>query len=581
VYTNSPIDSTAPGEVIFASNGIETRYAHPATVLVAHSPADVPERLADIERAVASGMHAAGFLAYEAAPAFDPALAVHPAGDFPLLWFALYPAPPVVDNAPSDALPFAVGEWQPEVTREEYGAAIARVRELIAAGDTYQVNYTFPMTAPFSGDALSWFRHLCAAQPTAHAAFVDTGRFQIVSASPELFFRLDGDTLVTRPMKGTRPRGRWLEEDRRLARELAESLKERAENVMIVDLLRNDMGRISGVNSVRVPRLFDVERYATVWQMTSTIASTSTASVSGILAALFPSGSVTGAPKVRTMQIIRELEPKPRGIYCGAIGWWAPERRAEFNVAIRTATIDTALGSARYHVGGGITWDSTAEAEYEECRAKAAVLTRERARFDLLESMLFDAEYFLLEDHLARLRDSAGYFGYALDEATLRAELARAATAFLSGPVKVRLLVSQDGSVRMEHAPVAPLAPMRLALAVQPVDQEDAFLYHKTTRRGVYEAARAARPGYTDVILWNKRGELTETTIANIALHIDGQWLTPPVESGLLPGVMRAQLLRQGTLREAVLHKADLAQADAIALFNSLRKWMDAESVDI
>lgn len=573
------LDSVPPGDVVFVSQGVESRYSNPSRVVVAHLPLEVPKRLAEIERAVESGMHAAGFLAYEAAPGFDEALAAHPPGELPLLWFGLYREPPVMMAHEQQAQSFTVGAWVPDVTPEEYRGAIARVRELIAAGDAYQVNYTFPLTAAFTGDALSWFRNLCLAQPTGHAAFVDTGRFKIVSVSPELFFRLDGVHLETRPMKGTRPRGRWLAEDRGLHDELASSRKEQAENVMIVDLLRNDMGRISDVGSVCVPLLFEIERYETVWQMTSTVRCTTRASVPEIFGALFPSGSVTGAPKVRTMQIIRELEPLPRDVYCGAVGWWAPGRRAEFNVAIRTAVVDARRGSARYHVGGGITWDSTADAEYGECHAKAAVLTRMPRQFELLESLLFDGGYFLLDEHLARLRDSAEYFGVELDVAAVRDRLAQAALVFDGIPKKVRLLVARDGTIGIEHAPVAPLGPVCLALAGEPVDDGDVFLYHKTTWRAVYENAKALRPDCTDVILWNARGEITETTFANIALHIGGEWLTPPVRCGLLAGVMRGHLLGAGRLREAVLLKEDLARASAVAIFNSVRKWVDVQAV--
>jgi len=349
--------------------------------------------------------------------------------------------------------------------------------------------------------------------------------------------------------------------------------------VMIVDLLRNDIGRISEVGSVEVPRLFDVERYETVWQMTSTITSRTCASMPEIFASLFPSGSVTGAPKIRTMQIIRDLERFPRGVYCGAFGWLAPGRKAEFNVAIRTAVIDKGNGTTRYHVGGGITWDSSAEAEYDECRVKAIVVTKPRPRFELLETLLFDQGYFLLDDHMARLGESAEYFDFSFDKDKARTLLAERASTFANIPRKVRLLMERDGTIRIEHGPITPLENVRLALAARPVDDRDVFLYHKTTHRTVYENAKSSELNCTDVILWNQRGEITETTIANIALKIDGEWLTPPVSSGLLAGVMRGHLLREGRLREAVLHKTDLGKASAIAIFNSVRKWIDVHSI--
>lgn len=567
------------GDIIFVSKGRESRFSNPAKIISAYRVEEVQERIEEVANEVALGMYAAGYVAYEAAPGFDCALATHPPGELPLLYFALYPDPPATVTDDAELKAFSVDDWHAGVTRDAYRQAIARLRELIAAGDTYQVNYTFPMTASFSGDGLSWFRSLCLSQRTDHAAFINLGRYSIVSVSPELFFRLDGDRLETRPMKGTRPRGRWPGEDRQIARELLASEKERAENLMIVDLLRNDIGRISEVGSVEVPRLFDVERYETVWQMTSTITSRTCASMPEIFASLFPSGSVTGAPKIRTMQIIRDLERFPRGVYCGAIGWWAPGRKAEFNVAIRTAVIDKGNGTTRYHVGGGITWDSSAEAEYDECRVKAIVVTKPRPRFELLETLLFDQGYFLLDDHLKRMAESAEYFGFVFDSEAARARLEGKAAAFGDVPAKLRLLSARDGTLRIEHAPITPLGPVRLALATQPVDERDVFLYHKTTHRAVYDNAKSSDLDCTDVILWNQHGELTETTIANLALNIDGEWLTPLVSSGLLAGVMRGHLLREGRLREAVLHKADLKRASAVAIFNSVRKWINVHSI--
>ena len=568
-----------PGKALFVSRTRELRCVGPAGTVCARSVDEVRGCVQEIEAAVAGGLYAAGFIAYEAAPAFNEVLATHPPGEAPLLWFGLYED--MAASPPDEAGPqsFRVGPWTAEVSEREYLEAVRRIRELIAAGDTYQVNYTFPMGAAFEGDPLSWYRCLCRAQGAEHTAFIDCGRFKILSASPELFFRLEGDLLETRPMKGTRPRGRWPEEDRRAAAELAASEKDQAENVMIVDLLRNDMGRVSETGSVHVSSLYDIERYETVWQMTSTITSRTSATVPEILAALFPSGSVTGAPKVRTMQIIRDLEPFPRGVYCGAVGWWAPDRRAEFNVAIRTVTVDLEKGQARYNVGGGVTWGSTPEGEYEECRVKAAVLSQRRPDFELLESLLFDGEYFLLDEHMARLASSAEYFRFEVDPQAIRLALREKAKTFQGGPLKVRLLVAKDGAFRIEAAPATPATPVRLGFAAEPVDDADVFLYHKTTRREVYEHARASRPDCDDVLLWNQREEITETTATNVVLDLDGECLTPPVGSGLLAGTMRGRLLACGEIREAVLTKADVSRAKSIRLINSVRKWIDVEFV--
>jgi len=294
------------GAAQFQTGGKNILFDQTVEVLTAHCIAEVRPALARLEAAVAGGRCAAGYLAYEAAAAFDPALLTHPAGELPLLWFGLYDR--MEERADrADEASYDVGRWKPLLSEEDYLAAIRRIRDHIAAGDTYQVNFTFPLRADFRGDAGSWFRRLCLAQGNAYGAHINTGRFTILSISPELFFSLDGTQLTTRPMKGTRPRGRWRAEDEAMAGSLRSSEKERADNVIIVDLLRNDMGRVSRTGTVRVASLFDVERYETVWQMTSTITSHTDAGLADLFAALFPSGSVTGAPKIETMKIIRKL----------------------------------------------------------------------------------------------------------------------------------------------------------------------------------------------------------------------------------------------------------------------------------
>jgi para-aminobenzoate synthetase / 4-amino-4-deoxychorismate lyase len=569
-------------DALFVSREQDLRFTRPVDLVEARTLDAVLPALRRVQNAVDGGLYAAGYIAYEAAPAFDPSLTTHLACRLPLAWFGIYEkriTTPPANESPPGPPRWRTGPWRAAVGESAYHGAIARIRELIAAGDTYQVNYTFPMNARFEGDAMAWFRHLCRAQQSDYAAFVDTGRFQVLSVSPELFFELDGEVLRTRPMKGTRRRGRWPEEDREMAAELASSAKDQAENLMIVDLLRNDLGRVSATGSVETPELFAIERYETVWQMTSAVTSRTSASVPEILAALFPCGSVTGAPKVRTMQIIRELEPQPRGVYCGAVGWWGPERRAKFNVAIRTAAIDTEEGTARYSVGGGITWGSSPEGEYEECQVKAAVLSADRPEFELLESLLFDEEYLLLDEHLARLGASADYFGYEADAEAIRADLLDAVKDVQGGALKVRLLVARDGTYRIESGPAAPSTPVRLGLAAEAVDDTDVFLYHKTTHRAVYDRAKASRPDCDDVLLWNQRGEVTETTTANVLLELDGAWVTPPVRCGLLAGTMRANLLAQGAVQEAIVTAQDAARANSIRLVNSVRKQVEARFV--
>ncbi|MBN1558285.1 MAG: aminodeoxychorismate synthase component I [Lentisphaerae bacterium] len=350
------------------------RFDNPVEVVAAHRPQDVWPVLQRADAAAADGLHAVGFVAYEAAPGLDAALTAHAACPLPLVWFGFYraPAPARPPEAAADAR--AAGPWTPSVTRPAYRRAIASIKGLLRQGDTYQVNYTFRLRAPYAGPPEALFARLAANQRARHAAYIETDAFAVCSASPELFFKLDGDRLESRPMKGTAPRGATPAADRAQARSLRASAKNRAENVMIVDMLRNDMGRIARPGSVTAGPLFTVEAYPTVWQMTSTVRSRTDAPVSGILRALFPCASVTGAPKVRTMQIIQSLEPDPRGVYTGCLGVVSPGRRAEFSVAIRTACVDRAAGRAEYGVGGGIVWDSRADAEYAECADKARVL---------------------------------------------------------------------------------------------------------------------------------------------------------------------------------------------------------------
>ncbi|MCS6909204.1 MAG: aminodeoxychorismate synthase component I [Anaerolineales bacterium] len=557
-------------------------FGEPRTCFSTRRLDEVLPLLRRAESEVERGAHLAGFISYEAAPAFDPALAAHPPGEFPLLWLGVFDAAQV---QPLPALPpfpgaFQLGEWQATVSEAEYAEAITRIKAEIAAGRTYQVNYTYRLRAPFSGEPWALFAQLTDAQRAAYSAYVDTGRFVLCSASPELFFERTGRTVRTKPMKGTAARGRTLAEDEAQARRLHHDPKNRAENVMIADMLRNDLGRVAEIGSVRVPALFETERYPTVWQMTSTVVAETRASLAQLLAALFPCASVTGAPKCSTMHIIRALEATPRRAYCGAIGFVLPEGRAQFNVAIRTVLIDRALGQAEYGVGSGVVWDSNAADEWAECQVKSRVLRARLPAFALLESLRWEPEtsYFLLDRHLRRLRDSAMYFGFALDEAAVCARLEALAQTLPPIPHKVRLRVEQDGGLHVEAAPLndAGNEPVRLALAPQPVNSSDAFLFHKTTHRRLYDEARAARPEADDVVLWNEHGEVTETCLANLAVKLDGEWWTPPMEAGLLPGVYRAELLETGYLRERVLLPDDLRRAEALAVLNSVRLWRAA-----
>jgi para-aminobenzoate synthetase/4-amino-4-deoxychorismate lyase len=473
--------------------------------------------------------------------------------------------------------------WQPSVTREQYDEAIARIRSLIAAGDIYQVNYTLRLRATIDEDPQALFLRMIGANDALHGAYLDCGDFVICSASPELFFRLDGENIASRPMKGTAARGLTHADDLACARQLSASEKDRAENVMIVDMVRNDLSRIAQAGSVKVPKLFELERYPTLWQMTSTVEAKTRAPVSEILRALFPPASITGAPKIRATQVIADSERMARGVYTGCIGYIAPHRQAQFNVAIRTAVIDRQQGAVEYGLGSGIVWDSRSAAEYDECLLKARIVTAATPAFELLETLLWEPEggYFLLAEHLRRLADSAKYFGMRVDIAAVRSHLSDLAATFPRNPRRVRLRVDAKGRIACESAALSvPAGPVRLAQAAAPIDASDPFLYNKTTHRKVYDDAKAARPDCDDVILWNAHGEITETTIANLVLELNGEKFTPPVECGLLAGVFRGHVLATGEIRERRMNLEDLHRASRIWTINSVRKWREAILVD-
>ena len=577
--------STSYGRLMLQNGRRWLCFSDPVHVFVTRDPQEVPDALRKIDSAVARyGLYAAGFMSYEAAAAYG--LAVHqadPAG-LPLLWFGLYERPYEISPISPGNAAYQLGEWIANLDQEAYFAAIAQIKNLIVNGDTYQVNFTTRLRSHFTGDSWALFNDLSQVQQAAHSAYLDLGRHVICSASPELFFALDGDLLTARPMKGTAARGRTLAEDKLQIARLQSSVKDRAENVMIVDMIRNDFGRIAEIGTVQVPQLFTVERYPTLLQMTSTVQARSTAALPDIMAAMFPCASITGAPKVRTMQIIKALEPEPRGIYTGTIGYFGPERQASFNVAIRTIVIDRETGQADYGVGSGIVWDSQAAEEFAECHLKSRVLVQRWPSFDLLESLLWtpDEGFFLLDLHLERLAESAEYFGYLFDEKLIRLYLMELAGT-LTGSRKVRLLLARDGKLTAKVNSLddgAKMAPVRVGLAATPVNTNDIWLFHKTTQRRVYDDARGSCPCHDEIILWNERGEITEATSANIVLEKDGQLITPPQTAGLLAGTYRRFLLEQRLICEAPVSIADLKRSPQLFLINSVRKWRKAVYIE-
>lgn len=552
-------------------------FENPIEIIEVYKIEEVKIALEKIQAATRSGYYAAGYVSYEAAPAFDQAFLVHSDSIMPLLWFGIYKSPDQKPKINENQL-FKVGDWLPDTSTQQYHLAISTIKKAIEKGDTYQVNYTIRLRSQFEGNDFAFYRQLSKAQSSNYSAYLNTGKFRILSASPELFFHWKDGSITTRPMKGTCMRGRFLEEDEENSRWLHQSEKNRAENVMIVDLLRNDLGVVSRPGSVKVPKLFEIEKYPTVLQMTSTITAETSPETTliDVFSALFPCGSITGAPKISTMKIISSLENSPREVYCGAIGYITPDNEAIFNVPIRTVVIDAESGKMEYGVGGGITWDSEIEDEYQEALTKAMLLKEKTPKFGLLESLrLENGGYDLLDRHLHRLQRSADYFGFPIYEQEIREKLVDYARNHPHHTEKVRLVVQKDGKVSLQGE-ILPIInnPLPFRLATEPISKQNRFLYHKTTNREVYDQQRFMQQDVFDVLLWNEDGELTEFTIGNVVVELDGQLYTPPIECGLLAGTMREELLANGKVTEHILAKKDLERASQVWLINSVRRWV-------
>ncbi|MFK9093506.1 aminodeoxychorismate synthase component I [Bacillus salipaludis] len=558
-------------------------FQNPFKVITAHTIEEVLPCFQLVQDAVDNGYYAAGFLSYESAPAFDSAYSVNDESKMPLLWFGIFAE--ALSQPLSTSGAYGLTEWKPSVGMDEYNQSILSIKQAIESGDTYQSNYTIRLNSHFQGDDIAFFEKLKRAQTSNYCAYINTGDHSILSASPELFFHVKGDKITTRPMKGTTKRGKSVPEDEANASWLYHSEKNRAENLMIVDLLRNDLGIIAEPGTVSVSKLFEIEHYPTVHQMTSTITArvSSNTKLVDIFKALFPCGSITGAPKISTMNIIADLETAPREVYCGAIGFITPKKEAIFNVPIRTVLIDHQSGQAAYGVGGGITWDSTTEGEYQEILAKASLLKENRPEFHLLESLLFDkGNYFLLEEHLHRLKNSANYFGFRCNLADVNKALNEFSKQNQQGKLKVRLLLESSGDITIEGNSITqPEAASKVILADKPVEKNNLYLYHKTTNRDIYSQFQIQKPAdIFDVLLWNEDGELTEFTNGNVVLEIDGSLWTPPIESGLLAGTFREMLLKSGEICERTLTVADLQTCSKIWFINSVRKWLQVQLIN-
>ena len=555
-------------------------------VLTTRNATESVRILRNVEAAASRGKFVAGFVTYDAAPGFDSAFVVQPPNSdaaVPLVWFGVFDEKRRVARLESAPFPDA-HDWTPQSDEATHALAVADIKDQIGLGWTYQVNFTVRLAREGVKEPFALYAQLAQAQQGRYNAYLETDEWAVVSASPECFFTYDDHHVVTRPMKGTAPRGRFPDEDRARADALVDSPKERAENLMIVDLLRNDLGRVATYGSVVVPELFSLERYPTVWQLTSTVEADlpTQRGLADTFSALFPCGSVTGAPKASTMRIISEQERSPRGLYCGAISLVEPSvtgPSARFSVAIRTVVVDRRSHDATYGVGGGITYDSEADREWAEVLAKSNVLHYPSREFGLFETLRFERElgFINLDRHLERLRSSASFFDRGFDEADLREALFDDVDR-LPARARVRIELSPEGTVSISIVDLVddPAEPLRLALDEMPVSSSDERLFHKTTERARYDAAMERHGGVDDVILMNEREEVTETTRANLAVLIDGTWWTPQLECGLLPGIERGRLLEAGELRERVIRRSDLTRATALATLSSLRGWRTA-----
>ncbi len=575
-------------------------YQNAVEIIRADEPHEVADALVRLEGARGRGLHAAGFFAYELGYVLEPRLAhLMPAKrTVPLLWFGLFTAPNIMGSIQVEAwLAAQPQHGKPELTKvshswsgPEYEKRFAKVAEYIKAGDIYQMNLTFRARFELEGAPVALYRELRQKQRVAYGGIIETGDVTILSASPELFIEQSGRVVSTRPMKGTSPRGATEEADDEARRVLASDTKQRAENLMIVDLMRNDLGRISDIGSVHVTDLFTVETFKTLHQMTSGVTATVVqgTSLAHLLEAIFPPGSVTGAPKIRAMELIAELEDSPRGVYCGAIGRISPDGHSLFNVAIRTPVFFPD-GSGEMGIGSGVVADSGGVGEYAECLLKMKFLTDKVRKFELIETALFDpgagpkGAFWLLDGHLARLQKSAAHFGFKCDEAKVRAALAEKGVG--SQHLRVRLLLAEDGSVTVTATPIAaPVAGAEIGYVVSPtrVNSAEPFLAHKTTERQLYDREWQQfhdTVGADEVVYLNEKGELAEGSRTTIFIERDGVLLTPPLSAGALPGVLRAQLMAEGRAVERTLTLADLTSAEVVYLGNSVRGLQRAKAL--
>ena len=561
-------------------------FSNPLKIISCYRLEDIKDAFFELEDFLSKGYYAAGFISYEAGFSFEEnlkGLRLDP--EFPLIWFGIYKKPIIfrhrekIDLFTNKNSTYSINNLQFNISRRKYIDNIKKIRDFIKRGDTYQVNYTFKYKFNFSGSLPGFYEDLKSKQSVSYSSRIKTPEFSILSLSPELFFRKNKALMEVRPMKGTIDRGRDADQDRRNIGILSQSLKDRSENVMIVDLLRNDLGRISRAGTVTTERLFEVERYETLLQMISIVKAKLKKNVSfyELFRAIFPSGSVTGAPKISTMKIINSLESEPRRVYTGSVGFFAPNGDAVFNVAIRTVLINNKTKKGEMGIGSGIVIDSDPYKEFEECKLKADFITKKKTDFKLIETILWqpDKGYFLLKEHIDRLSSSCEYFNFKFDKKYIRRILKGLEKEFKNrSDYRVRLLLGSDGNVKSSFSRISNNAVVqKVRFSDKRVSSRHVFLYHKTTDRELYnkEHKKWKKKGYFDIIFTNEKNQITEGAISNIIIKKGKAYYTPPVESGLLNGVFRKSLLKKIPLKEKVLYKKDVLCANEVYMVNSVR----------
>ncbi len=545
------------------------------------------KRLEDYTR---KGYWLAGYFSYEFGYFLEGALqSLRGESKAPLAWFGVCKKPKEIRSEKKssskcsrsflDKPSYEIGKIRTSISQREYVKRIKKIKCYLEQGLSYQVNFTFKEKFDFKGDVVSLYSDLRNSQPTPYSALINTSQEKILSLSPELFYRIDKSKIIARPMKGTIKRGENKEEDFRSKTDLKRSKKIRAENLMIVDLLRNDLGRISKL--VRVPKLFNIERHPTLYQMTSTIEGKlrKNLSLKELFSSLFPCGSVTGAPKIKTMELIKRLEKEPRGVYTGAIGYISPKKKSCFNVSIRTVQIKKNKGELG--IGGGIVYDSKAKAEYEEALLKAKFFKQGLEKMGLIESILWDKDkgYYLLELHLKRLKKSAKHFSYLYKKGEIKKRLKKVVLNAKRN-LKIRLILDSEGKIIIKKELIKKIkAPIKIRISERRINSKDKFLYHKTTRRALYDQERkkGLAKGCFETVFLNKRGQFTEGTISNIFILKGKSFYTPSLNSGLLPGVLREHLIKEGKVREKILYLKDFKNADKVYVGNSVRGLIEVK----